>query len=259
MDEKTLLNTKEVARFLDVNEKVVYSLVAEKGLPATKVTGKWLFPRHLVERWIENNTLNYPKPLQAVPPMEGLLIIAGSNDIVLDQAISLFNARAEGQMAVFGNMGSMGGIKALRLGLCHMATSHLVEADGEEYNFQYLQQELDQLPAVVNFCYREQGLLIGRGNPKGIHSTEDLKAKGIRVVNRPKGTGTRLLFDSKLAEVGISPEQLDGYGRELFRHLDVGLEVLSGQADAGPGIKAVAQLLGLEFLSWQWERFDLLI
>jgi len=259
MDEKTLLNTKEVARFLDVNEKVVYSLVAEKGLPATKVTGKWLFPRHLVERWIENNTLNYPKPLQAVPPMEGLLIIAGSNDIVLDQAISLFNARAEGQMAVFGNMGSMGGIKALRLGLCHMATSHLVEADGEEYNFQYLQQELDQLPAVVNFCYREQGLLIGRGNPKGIHSTEDLKAKGIRVVNRPKGTGTRLLFDSKLAEVGISPEQLDGYGRELFRHLDVGLEVLSGRADAGPGIKAVAQLLGLEFLSWQWERFDLLI
>ena len=72
---KKLLSTKEVAQFLDVNEKMVYSLVAEKGLPATKITGKWLFPRHLVEQWIEANTINYPKPSTSLPPYHGLLII----------------------------------------------------------------------------------------------------------------------------------------------------------------------------------------
>jgi len=91
MEEKTLLNTREVARFLDVNEKMVYSLIADKGLPATKATGKWLFPRALVEQWLENQTVNYPKTATTLPPYHGLLIIAGSNDILLDKALSLFN------------------------------------------------------------------------------------------------------------------------------------------------------------------------
>ena len=89
--EKTLLNTREISEFLNINEKMVYTLVADKGLPASKVTGKWLFPRHLVERWLENQTINYPKPEKPLPPYHGLLIIAGSNDILLDKIISLFN------------------------------------------------------------------------------------------------------------------------------------------------------------------------
>ena len=88
---KTLLSTREVAEFLNINEKMVYTLIGEKGLPATKVTGKWLFPRHLVEQWLENQTINYPEPSGPLPPYHGLLIIAGSNDILLDRIISLFN------------------------------------------------------------------------------------------------------------------------------------------------------------------------
>jgi len=89
---KNLLTTKEVAQFLEVNEKMVYTLVAEKGLPATKVTGKWLFPRHLVEQWIEMHTSNYPQPAAHLPPYEGILIVTGSNDPLLDRSISLFNS-----------------------------------------------------------------------------------------------------------------------------------------------------------------------
>lgn len=259
MEKKTLLNTREVAAFLDVNEKVVYSLIAEKGLPATKVTGKWLFPRHMVEQWIENNTINYPEPATSLPPYHGLLIIAGSNDILLDRVISLFNRLYPDEIAVFGNLGSLGGLRALRRNLCHIATSHLMEGDGIEYNFGYAKEELSRLPAVVNFCKREQGLLVAKGNPKGIGSVTDLIKKDVTVVNRPIGTGTRLLFDNKLAEHGISEADIQGYGNEVGRHIDVGLEILSGKADAGPGIKAVAQLLGLDFIPWRWERFDLLI
>jgi len=256
---KKFLSTKEVAQFLGVNEKMVYTLVSEKGLPATKITGKWLFPRYLVEQWLENETINYPKPTDPLPPYHGLLIITGSNDILLDRTISLFNRLYPEHLAVFGNLGSMGGIRALRRNLCHIASSHLLQENGQDYNFGFAKEELEQLPAVVNFCRREQGLLLARGNPKGIQKIADLGKPGIKIVNRPLGTGTRLLLDGELKTAGIIGEQIEGYHLELQRHLDVGLEVLSGRADAGLGIRAVAGLLSLDFIPLCWERFDFLI
>lgn len=256
---KKLLSTKEVAQFLDVNEKMVYTLVAEKGLPATKITGKWLFPRHLVELWIETNTINYPETPSHLPAYEGLLIITGSNDLLLERAISLFNTLYSDHIAVFGNLGSMGGLRALRQNLCHIASSHLLQENEEEYNFDFATNELDKMPVVVNFCRREQGILVKKGNPKKISSVADLSQPGIRIVNRPLGTGTRLLFDRELNKAGINGEKIDGYHHEFNRHMDVGLEVLSGRADAGPGIRAIASLLDIGFVSVRWERYDLII
>ncbi|MBU1902459.1 MAG: helix-turn-helix transcriptional regulator [Proteobacteria bacterium] len=259
MEEKTLLSTREIARFLNINEKMVYTLIAEKGLPATKATGKWLFPRHLVEQWLENQTINYPKTADPLPPYHGLLIISGSNDILLDKALSLFNRLYPENVAVFGNLGSLGGLRALRRNLCHIASSHLLQENDQEYNFGFAKEELGQMPGVVNFCKREQGLLVGKGNPKKIEGVPDLGRKGIRIVNRQLGTGTRLLLDGELTKAGIEGERIQGYDREVTRHFDVGLEVLSGRADAGPGIRAVAGLLDLDFISLRWERFDFLI
>ena len=256
---RTLYSTREVAERLGVNEKMVYTLIAEKGLPATKVTGKWLFPKHLVDQWIENHTVNIPETEGRLPPYQGLLIITGSNDYLLDQTISLFNTKHAGQVAVFGNLGSMGGIRALRQNLCHIASSHLLQENNSEYNFDHAARELDPIPAVVNFCRREQGILLQPGNPKHITGVGDLAKNGVRIVNRPLGTGTRLLFDRELKKAGIRTKRLAGYDMEIGRHLDVGLEVLAGRADAGPAIRPVAALLGLDFLPIRWERYDLLI
>ena len=254
-----LLSTKEVAGFLNVNEKMVYSLVSEKGLPATKITGKWLFPRHLVEQWVEANTINYPDNGQRLPPYDGLLIVTGSNDPLLDRAIAIFNHQNFNQLAVFGNLGSMGGLRALRQNLCHIASSHLLQEDESEYNFDFAFRELDEMPAVVNFCRREQGILVAKGNPKNIAAVADLARPGIRIVNRSLSTGTRLLLDKELRKAGINGEKIEGYAAEVSRHLDVGLEILSGRADAGPAIRAVAKLLDLDFIPLRWERFDLMI
>jgi putative molybdopterin biosynthesis protein len=256
---KKLLSTKEVAQFLAVNEKMIYSLVAEKGLPATKITGKWLFPKHLVEQWIETNTINYPESTTQLPPYEGLLIITGSNDPLLGRTISLFNTMHSNHIAVFGNLGSMGGLRALRQHKCHMASSHLLQDNEEEYNFEFANQELEKMPAVVNFCLREQGIIIKKGNPKNINKISDLAQKGIRIVNRSVTTGTRLLFDKELNKEGIDGKKINGYHNELPGHLDIGLEIFSGRADAGPGIRAVASLLGLDFIPIRWERYDLMI
>ncbi|MFO7963380.1 MAG: helix-turn-helix transcriptional regulator [Desulfobacterales bacterium] len=256
---KTFLSTKEAAQFLDVNEKMIYTLVAEKGLPATKITGKWLFPRHLVEQWIETNTINYPESINNLPPYEGLLIITGSNDPLLEKTITLFNRKYPDHIAVFGNLGSMGGVRALRRNLCHMASSHLVQEDDQDYNFEFAARELDRDPAIVNFCFREQGIIVQKKNPKNISGVKDLARNHVKIVNRPLGTGTRLLFDRELKKSGIAGESIDGYYREVGRHMDVGFEILSGQADAGPAIRYIAALLDLDFIPLRWERYDLLI
>lgn len=255
---KKMLSTKEVAQFIGVNEKMVYSLVAEKGLPATKITGKWLFPRHLVEHWIEANTINFPDT-PAPGPSEGLLIITGSNDPLLERTISLFNSNHPNQLAVFGGTGSMGGLSALRRNICHIAASHLLSEKKEEYNFEFAQRELDKMPAVVNFCRRQQGILVAKGNPKGIKGFEDLAQPGLRMANRPLGTGTRQLLDRELAAAGIRADRIEGYRSEFSRHLDAGMEVLSGRADAAPAIGVIAYLLGLSFVPGRWENFDLMI
>jgi len=254
-----LLSTKDVAKLLGINEKNVYSLIAEKGLPATKVTGKWLFPVNLVQQWVENQTINYPKLPSSQKTVDNVIVLAGSNDILLEKALSLFNKRYPDYLVVFANEGSLGGLKSLRRGLCHIASSHLIQKDEEDYNFGFIEKEFVEIPAIVNFCQREQGLILAKGNPKNIRGFSDLGQGGVRVVNRPLGTGTRLLFDNELRKVGLSGEEIEGYGDECDRHLDVGLEILAGRADAGLGIAAVAGLLELDFLPVRWERFDLLI
>jgi excisionase family DNA binding protein len=260
MDKKDLLNTREIAEFLGINEKMVYTLVAEKGLPASKVTGKWLFPRNLVEQWLENQTINYPEPPGPLPPYHGILIVIGSNDILLDRFISLFNRIHKNHVAVFGNVGSMGGLKALGQDLCHVASSHLLQEDEQEYNFNFAREELKgKSPVLVNFCRREQGILVAKGNPKKIFGISELGREGIKIANRPEGTGTRLLLDRELEKAGLNEKHIEGYDREFRSHLDVAIEVLSGRADAGPAIKPVAGLLGLEFIPVRWERYDLLI
>lgn len=255
---KRLLSTREVAVKLGVNEKMVYTLISEKGLPATKITGKWLFPDHLVEQWVESRTINFPERA-GLAPDEDLLIVCGSNDILLERALSLFMRLHPDHAAVFGNMGSLGGIRALRRGLCHMASSHLAGEGGGDFNFEHAREELRELPAVVNFARREQGLLTAPGNPRGITGFADLGGGALTVCNRALGTGTRLLFDRELERAGVDVAALPGYGNELARHLDVGLEILAGRADCGPAIRPVAALLGLGFIPVAWERFDLLV
>ncbi|MDD2465707.1 MAG: helix-turn-helix transcriptional regulator [Desulfobulbus sp.] len=254
-----LLTTKEVAEFLNIHEKMVYTLVSEKSMPATKIAGKWLFPQHLIEQWVENNTINFPDNARPLVSNQRLIVLAGSNDPLLDQTIAMFNRSVSGHLAVFGNLGSMGGVQALRNNLCHIAASHLIQDDETDYNFQYASQEFEQLPVVVNFCRRMQGLLYRKHNPYKISTVSDLGAPGLRLVNRSLGTGTRLLLDHELQKAGLRPDKIVGYNHEVARHMDVGLEILAGRADVGPGIETVAKTLDLAFLPIRWERFDLLV
>ncbi len=255
----SLMNTKEAAQYLGINEKKIYSLISDKGLPATKITGKWLFQRHLLDRWLEHHTENYPV-LEAKPESHtNLLIITGSNDLLLDQLLELFSRRHHLPLPVFSNLGSMGGIRALKENLCHLCSAHLVEPEGEEYNFAYVEEEFGDSVVVVNFCRRLQAVLVAPGNPHGVTELADLASGRLRIANRKEGTGTRLLLDRELQRQGISGEQISGYETGFGRHLDVGLEILAGRADAGLAIAAVGEMLGLDQVEVCWERYDFIV
>jgi len=253
------LTTREVAKLLHVNDKMVYSLIKEKDLPATKITGKWLFPKRLVEEWLETNILNYQGAGAGRSTDDGVLLFAGSDDPLFQQTLSLFHAKNTSPLAFFANLGSMGGLRCLRRGLCHIGVCHLLQDEHNEYNFGFADQELDKAPVFVNFNKREQGLLVQKGNPKGIETIKDLARNDISMINRPVGTGTRLLLDYEVSKSDISSDRITGYKNEVSRHLDAALQVFSGRVDTAPAIRAVAGLLGLDFLPLRWERFDLLI
>jgi len=162
-------------------------------------------------------------------------------------------------LSLFSNLGSMGGIRALKENLCHICSCHLLESDGDEYNFGYVEEQFGDDVVLVNFCKRLQAVVVPRGNPKGVKNLADLTSGRLRIANRKKGTGTRLLLDRELERQGVSGDQIPGYETEFARHLDVALEVLAERADAGLAIAAVAGMLGLDQVEVRWERYDFIM
>ena len=154
----------------------------------------------------------------------------------------------------------MGGLTALKNGNAHIAGSHLLDEETGEYNVSYLKKYLpDKDPVLVNLVYREQGLLVLPGNPKGIAAFKDLARADVMFVNRQAGAGTRLLTDLHLKKLGIEPSKVRGYDHEEYTHMGVASAVLSGAADTGLGILAAANALGLDFIPVAQERYDLVI
>jgi putative molybdopterin biosynthesis protein len=165
------------------------------------------------------------------------------------------------------NVGSQGGLVALRRGEAHLAGSHLLDPETGEYNISYIRRYLPGVKVkVVTLVGREQGLLVKRGNPKHIKSLEDLgrpgaesEAERVSFVNRQRGAGTRVLLDYQLNLLGIEPDSIIGYNQEEYTHLGVAAAVASGRADCGLGIAAAAKALELDFISLFQERYDLVI
>jgi putative molybdopterin biosynthesis protein len=160
------------------------------------------------------------------------------------------------------NVGSQGGLVALRRGEAHLAGSHLLNPETGEYNISYIRQYMPNIPVkVIALVGRDQGLMVKKGNPKGIKGLEDLaqSSQNVQFVNRQRGAGTRVLLDYHLNLMGISADSIFGYTQEEYTHLGVAAAVASGRADCGLGIAAAAQALDLDFVPLFQERYDLVI
>jgi putative molybdopterin biosynthesis protein len=188
------------------------------------------------------------------------VVIIGSHDMTLDMLADEISRRGHNTRISSANVGSLGGLMALRKGTCHLAGSHLLDAETGEYNLSYIRRYLNGIRiSVFHLVKREQGLIVARGNPKGIKGLKDLTRDGVTFMNRQAGSGTRVLFDYKLKQMGIEPESIKGYNQEEFTHMAVAVNVLSGAADCGMGIFAAARALHLDFIPMEREQYDLII
>jgi putative molybdopterin biosynthesis protein len=192
--------------------------------------------------------------------IENTIIAIGSHDLCLDLLGQFLAERTPGTRLASANVGSLGGLIALKRGEAYLAGTHLLEPETGEYNVSYVKKYLSGIPIVlVRLVGREQGLMVRGGNPKGIRSLADLARGEITFVNRQRGAGTRVLLDYELGKLGVNPESIRGYDHEEYTHLTVAAAVASGAADCGLGIHSAAAALGLDFIPLFKERYDLAI
>ena len=190
--------------------------------------------------------------------IEKTIFCIGSHDLTLD-LMAQFLAGHDRRLAS-ANVGSQGGLVALRRGEAHLAGSHLLDPETGEYNISYIRQYMPGIPVkVVALVGREQGLIVKKGNPKQVDSLGDLTRPGVQFVNRQRGAGTRVLLDYHLNLMTIPQSSIVGYSQEEYTHLGVAAAVASGRADCGLGIAAAAQALDLDFVPLYQERYDLVI
>jgi putative molybdopterin biosynthesis protein len=188
------------------------------------------------------------------------ICIVGSHDLALDLLVNLLRERNPGIEIEVGHAGSLGGLIALQEERTHLAGIHLLDEETGEYNYPYIKRILPgREVAIVHLAYRIQGLMFTRGNPKQIKGLDDLRRSDITFINRQNGSGTMVLLDLKLKQIGILPREIKGFESEVDTHLAVALAITHQEADVGLGIEAAARSCGLDFLPLFKERYDLVM
>ena len=192
--------------------------------------------------------------------LEKQLIFIGSHDLSLDRINVLMARQGTGVSLAIGAVGSLGGLFALKAGKTHLTAVHLLDPETRTYNLPYLRKYLPDVNIrVIHLLKRTQGLMVRKGNPKGITNIRDLTREDVQFVNRQRGAGTRVLLDFFLKREGISPDAVSGYANEVATHAMVAAEIRGGMADCGLGIQAAAEALGLDFIPLTEEPYDLVI
>jgi putative molybdopterin biosynthesis protein len=245
-----LLTTDEAAVYLRLSERKLYELVANGAVPCTKVTGKWLFPKAALDRWLAAGLVAPALAREPAPP-----IIGGSHDPLLEWAL-----RESACALASLPEGSEAGLRRLARGEVAAAAIHLHRLDGDDdtANGDAIAAAAALHDAVViSFARREQGLLVAAGNPLQLREVADIGARRARLALRPQGAGAQLLLLALVARAGVSLDALALVKPPCPTGADIAQAVRSGRADCGVATRAVAHAAGLDFVPLTWERFDL--
>ena len=241
-------------------KKQVYHLIKIKSIPCTRVTGKWVFPKKLIDRWITTNALkNGPFIDDVLKNAAGALFAAGSNDPILDILIN--RMQINGGRHIFSCVtGSTEGVRLLGCGFTDIAWCHLSRPDTGEYDINAIAELVPgKKTAIIQLFQRELGFITLQNS--GINKTSfgSISSDGLKFINRQKGSGTRILIEHFIDSEGVDTGSITGYGDEVNTHMEAGLNILSGSADVCIATSSVAKILGLKFQPLIKESFDMIL
>jgi excisionase family DNA binding protein len=247
-----LLTTDEAATYLRMSERKLYELVANGAVPCSKVTGRWLFPKTALDRWVSAGLLTPAMRHQPAPP-----IVGGSHDPLLEWAL-----RESGSGLASLPEGSEAGLGRLARAEVMAAAIHIHRSDGDDDT-----ANLDAVAGapglhdavIIGFARREQGLLVAPGNPQKLTDIASVAERRARIALRPSGAGAQLLLLALLANADIAFETLNAVKPPCPTGPDIAQAVRTGRADCGIATRAVALAAGLGFMPLTWERFDLVL
>lgn len=278
MGSEETLTALEVADLLKITKNTVYELVKRGELPAYKVGKKLRIDRIDVDNYINNqkrpkhnkidiinsssnteinNSINKAKSELS---SERDIVISGQ-DVILDILAQYVEKNVEDIRVLRSNLGSYNSLYELYMERVSVSSVHLWDGDSNEYNEAFVRKLLPGIPCIlINLAYRTQGFYVAKGNPHNIKGWKDLSNKDISIINREKGSGTRVLLDEKLRLYNINSESIRGYDIERSSHLSVASSIARGEGDVGMGIEKVAlQVGGIDFIPIQKERYDIVI
>jgi excisionase family DNA binding protein len=245
------MNVRQVAQYLQINDKKVYALVNEGRIPATRLTGKWLFPRDLVDQWLLESSHG--------GVLTDRIVIAGSDDPLLFRAVTLMAAELQGRALVsYAAIGTQLGLSVLarrRADICALHWGPDVES--LQRHPALLQQHVQHKDWIlVRLFRREQGLIMAPGTWTTDSRVEQLFAPDVRWVGRQEGAGSQRFLREIIAQNRLDPADRRVTAR-AYSERDAAAAIATGQADVAPGVRAAAGEFGLEFLPIGWEAFDL--
>lgn len=279
MDKNTPLTPQEVAEMLKISKSTVYEMIKKNSINSYKVGKKLRIDLNDVEKY-KNKTKNFSsvsadksmerKPVELIGSLnnpyannynsDSQFIICGQ-DIILDILSRYLEIHTSGIQNLRSYQGSYNSLYSLYKGKATIATSHMWDCKTGLYNIPFVEKMLPGIPCVlINLAYINIGFYVAKGNPKNILGWEDLKRDDIIMINREKGSGTRVLLDGHIQEMKISHNSIKGYERECLAHIAVASAIARGEVDFGVGTeKAYHQVKDIDFIPLQKEQYDLII
>lgn len=279
--ENDLLSSQEVAEILKISRNTVYELIKRGELNSSKVGKQVRISRNEVNSYLSGNTRSNSVILKEKPVnsqvfrnikrinpsyvvdenIRGNEFIICGQDVSLDLLANHFEDHTDSVQLYRSYLTSYNGIFALYQGRVNIATAHLWDGDLDEYNVSYVKKMMPGIPSlIIRIGKRQQGFYVHENNPKGITGWSDLRRPDISIVNREKGSGTRVLLDEKLRLMGMIGDYIDGYHHECKSHLAVASLVSHGEADLGLGSESgLMNVNGIDFIPLQMECYDLVM
>lgn len=263
MDKNKALNAEEVAAKLSIAKNTVYELIKRGELKSYKVGRKVRIDQVDLEEYIikSKNSITLNNELIINDKTVPQSFIISGQDRLLDILGNILENHKDGVKTLRSYTCSFPGLINLYYDKCQVTSVHLWDWESDEYNIDYVKKLVPGVPCIlINIAKRTQGFFVKKGNPKNIKSWLCLERDDVKIINREKGSGTRVLLDGKIKSNFMSPSKIDGYYDEKTNHIAVANHVANGYADVGLGSEAAYNgIQGIDFIPMKTESYDIVI